>query len=489
MRMPATSQLLTVREMAEADRLAVDGGDSFVLMEAAGRAAARVIQRRFAPTRAVILCGPGNNGGDGFVVARYLAESGWPVRVGMLGDGGAGDAVRAAELWTGATTAAVPQLLQGAGLVVDALFGAGLNRDIRAGAAGLVQAMAGVRAPRVAIDVPSGVDGDTGQVRGIAAPATLTVGFFRSRPGHLLLPGRDLCGTVRIVDIGIPDRVLETIAPRQALNAPGVWQQHLPSPVFTDHKYRRGHALVVGGERMTGAARFATAAARRIGCGMVTLAVPGPAEAIYRATAPGALVRPIEGAGEVRFTAMLAGPGMGTGPGGRDAVVSLLARGAPAVLDADALTLFADAADDLAAAIRGPLVITPHEGEFARLFPELADPGSGKMRRARAAAERLGAVVVLKGADTVIAAPGGDLLVNSNAPAWLATGGTGDVLAGTITGLLAQGMPAAESAAAAVWLNGAAASAAGPGLLAGDLPDLLPAARVAALTRSGRDDG
>lgn len=489
MRMPATSQLLTVREMAEADRLAVDDGDTFPLMEAAGRAAARVIQRRFAPTTAVVLCGPGNNGGDGFVIARYLAESGWPVRVGTLGGGRAGDAVRAAELWTGVTTAAGPQLLSDAGLVVDALFGAGLNRDIGAGAAYLVQAMAGASAPRVAIDVPSGVDGDTGQVRGVAAPATLTVGFFRGRPGHFLLPGRDLCGTVRIVDIGIPGRVLETIAPRQARNLPGVWKQHLPSAALTDHKYRRGHALVVGGERMTGAARFATAAARRIGCGMVTLVVPGPAEAVYRATVPGALVRPLEGAGEVRFTAMLAGPGMGTGPEGRDAVVSLLARGAPAVLDADALTLFADAADDLAAAIRGPLVVTPHEGEFARLFPDLADHGSGKMHRARAAADRLGAVVVLKGADTVIAAPGGDLLINANAPAWLATGGTGDVLAGTITGLLAQGMPAAEAAAAAVWLNGAAALAAGPGLLAEDLPDLLPAARAAACPRSDRDGG
>ena len=475
MRFPAASLLLTVQEMATADRLAVQGGiGGFALMQAAGQACARIIQRRYAPVPALVLCGPGNNGGDGFIIASHLAAAGWNVRVATLGavEDLGGDAARAAALWDGETVRATPEQPGQARLVVDALFGAGLNRDLSGTASGIVEALARCGAHRVAIDVPSGLDGDTGEVRGTVAPADLTVSFFRAKPGHLLLPGRILCGVLRIVDIGIPATVLETIAPAQARNDPAIWAASLPAPTASDHKYRRGHALVLGGPAMTGAARFAAAAARRVGCGMLTLAVPEAAGALYRSTVPGALVRSLDHPPDRRLTAVLAGPGLGTDRQARAALDTLLAAGRPTVLDADALTMFTGASADLAERVRGPLVATPHEGEFVRLFPDLA--GRGKVDRAREGAARLGGVLVLKGADTVIADPGGAVVINDNAPPWLATGGSGDVLAGTVAGLLAQGVPPFEAAAASVWLNGRAAARAGRGMVAEDLPDILP---------------
>ncbi len=513
MRVPSRSALLTTAEMGEADRLAIAGGVPGIdLMEAAGRAAARAIQRRFPPVPVLVLCGPGNNGGDGFVVARLLRAAGWPVSVGTLGDPGRlrGDAALAATRWDGGTRPAAAAPIGAAGLVVDALFGAGLSRDLSGEALALVAALrgrAGAGRPGVvAIDTPSGVDGDTGLVRGAAAPADLTVAFFRAKPGHLLLPGRELCGETVVADIGIPDSALEAIAPAQGRNGPALWAEWLRPPGPGDHKYTRGHAAIAGGAAMTGAARLAAAAARRAGAGLATLAVPPAAAAIYRAAAPGAPVVECAGAAaframlaDRRLTAVLAGPGLGVEPRTRAIVEAALGAGRPAVLDADALTVFAGEAGALAALAgprRAPPVVTPHEGEFARLFPDLAAgaPGAsrlGKLDRARAAAARLGAVVLLKGADTVIAAPDGTALIDANAPPWLATGGTGDVLAGTVAGLLARGTPAFEAAAAAAWLCGTAARLAGPGLLAEDLPPLLPRAaeRAREAAAAGRAGG
>lgn len=499
MRVPSRSALATTAEMGEADRLAIAGGvPGIALMEAAGRAAARAVQRRFPPVPVLVLCGPGNNGGDGFVVARLLREAGWPVSVETLGDPARlrGDAALAAARWDSGTRPAAPASIDSAGIVVDALFGAGLSRDLSGEALALVAALrdrAGAGRPAVvAIDTPSGVDGDTGLVRGAAAPADLTVTFFRAKPGHLLLPGRELCGETVVADIGIPDSVLETVAPAQGRNDPALWAEWLRPPGPRDHKYSRGHATIAGGAAMTGAARLAAAAARRAGAGLATLAVPSAAATICRAAEPGALVVECEGAAafrallsDPRRTAALAGPGLGIEPRTRAIVEAALGAGRPAVLDADALTVFAGEAGALAALARAPLVVTPHEGEFARLFPDLAAgaPGAsrlGKLGRARAAAGRLGAVVLLKGADTVVAAPDGTALIDADAPPWLATGGTGDVLAGTVAGLLARGTPAFEAAAAAAWLCGTAARLSGPGLLAEDLPPLLPRAMARA---------
>lgn len=492
MDMPGTDALLSVAQMRRADELAIAGGvPGIELMETAGRGVARCIQRRYAAVPVVVLCGRGMNGGDGFVLARVLRNAGWTIRVGLLGDRDRlnGDAALAADRWRGPVEPASVGLLRGAGLVVDALFGAGLNRDLEGDGLAFVAAMRDGAAAGdfkvVAVDVPSGIDGDSGRVRGAAASADLTVTFFRPKPGHLLMPGRAHMGALRTLDIGIPDAVLVAIAPAQARNTPRSWGNCLASPGAGDHKYRRGHAVIAAGAVMTGAARLAAMAARRVGAGLLTITSPAEVADLYRAGAAGFLVADCQTPGDFeaaiadpRRNAILVGPGQGIGPNTRANAEAALGSGRAVVLDADALTMFKDQADELARLAIGPLVITPHDGEFGRLFPDLAP--FEKLERARIAAERLHGVVVLKGADTVIAAPDGRALINDNAPPWLATSGTGDVLAGTVVGLLAQGVPAFEAAAAAVWLNGAAANRVGAGLIAEDLLDHLAPAMVLA---------
>lgn len=477
-----TELLLTCAEMARADRFAIDRGIAgATLMAAAGAAVATAIRRRYRPRPVLVLAGPGNNGGDGWVVARDLLDHGWEVRVAALGDPVAlrGDAAWARGLWSGPVEAARPEALDGAALVVDALFGAGLARDLDGVAADTVAALAerlgAGTALSVAIDVPSGVDGDTGRVRGVAAPADLTVSFFRRKPGHLLLPGRSLCGTLRIADIGIPAAVLPEIEPATAVDTPAAWRHALVRRAAEDHKYRRGHVVVVGGA-MSGAARLALAAARRSGVGLATAAVPPGLAALYAGDAPGAIVREIDGArgladllADQRYSAVVVGPGLGAGPSAKALVAAALDAHRAVLLDADGITAWAGEADDLAARIAAPTVLTPHDGEFRRLFPDLDPVAIGKPAAARAAAARLGAVMLLKGGDTLVAAPDGRAVIAGNAPPTLATAGSGDVLSGLIGGLLARGMPAFEAAAAGAWIHGEAGRAAGPSVLAEDL--------------------
>jgi len=311
----------------------------------------------------------------------------------------------------------------------------------------------------------------------VAAAATVT--FFRKKPGHLLLPGRSYCGAVTVADIGIPDPVLGAIAPAATENVPAAWAAPWPWRRAPDHKYRFGHALVLGGGQATGAGRLAAMAALRAGAGLVTVAAPPEAIPLYAAEDASVMTEPLpSGASldgvlaDTRRNAVLFGPGAGVNADTAARVRTLVASGRAVVLDADALTAVADAPDSLAGAA-GPLVLTPHEGEFARLFPDLT---GNKLSRARAAAARTGAVVVLKGGDTVIAAPDGRASINATAPPELATAGAGDVLAGVVVAALAQGMPAFDAARAAVWLHGRAAAGAGPGLIASDLPARVPAA-------------
>ncbi len=481
--------LLSPTEMVEADRLTIASGvPGSALMERAGRAVADAVSRRWTLRPVTVLCGPGNNGGDGFVVARLLAERGWPVRVALLGERQAlrGDAASAAERWNGPVAPLGAAVSNGAGLIIDALFGAGLARPI-AGIAREVIAALDPAVPVVAIDVPSGVDGASGTVRGIAPRSALTVTFFRRKPGHLLLPGRELCGETVLAPIGIPDAVLDRVAPLVAANHPDWWSALLPWPGPESHKYARGHALIAGGAVMTGAARLAARAAARTGAGLVTVAAPAAAFPVYAAALTGIIVQPVSGIeafrdllADIRRNAVLLGPGAGVGPETRDKVLATLATGKRVVLDADALTAFAEQRQELFKAIGSDCVMTPHEGEFARLFggnSEPADAGPGsKLERARRAARESGAVVLLKGSDTVIAAPDGRAAINEGAPPELATAGSGDVLAGIVLGLLTQGMPAFAAAAAAAWLHAAAARRLGPGLIAEDLIGALPAA-------------
>lgn len=477
----AGDELLRIAEMYEADRLAAEGGcGEEALMEAAGRAVFDEITRRWAERPVTVLCGPGNNGGDGFVVARLLDAAGWPVTVGLLGppaalEGAAG--VNAAR-WRGETRALSAGLLDGAGLVVDALFGAGLARPLDGEPLAVVRELERLDAPCVSVDMPSGVHGDSGLVLGAAPHAEVTVTFFRRKPGHLLLPGRAHAGEVVVADIGIPDAVLSGIRPAVSVNRPGLWAGSFRWPRATGHKYTRGHALIAGGAAMTGAARLAARAARRVGAGLVTVAAGPECLHLYDADAPGLLTLPFATADEFaallddeRKNAVLVGPGNGVNRTTHDLVLATAARRRALVVDADALTVFEDEPRRLFDALDGvPAVLTPHGGEFSRLFRVPGD----RLTRTREAAGASGAVTVFKGADTVIAAPDGRAAINDNAPPDLATAGSGDVLAGLIVGLLAQGMEPFEAACAAVWLHGAAAGAFGPGLIAEDICDMLP---------------
>lgn len=476
--------------MARADALTIASGiPGTQLMEQAGRAVADVVARRDLSSRILILCGPGNNGGDGFVAARILAQRGYRVKVALLGPRAAlkGDAAWAAEGWKGPVEAAEAVDTSACDLIVDALFGAGLARDLDGTARQVVGRMAASGRPIVAVDLPSGLDGATGQIRGAAAQAVETVTFFRRKPGHLLMPGRLLCGRVRVADIGISDTVLGPIAPRTFANRPEIWSHHFPVPRPEGHKYGRGHGVVVSGGAWTaGAARLAARGTLRAGAGLVTVACPRDAREVHAASYAALMARPVDTADELRtmladsrFGAVLLGPGLGVGEATREKLAVAAAPHRALVVDADAITSFAGASATLAGLIgqAREAVLTPHDGEFARLFSGDADiiaPGASKLAHARAAAHHLGAVIVLKGPDTVVASPDGRAAIAENAPPYLATAGAGDVLAGFICGLLSQGMPAFEAAAAAVWLHGEAAREAGPGLIADDLPEALP---------------
>ncbi len=484
--MPVT-ELLTVEEMARADGAAIAGGvPGLDLMEAAGAAVAGEIRERWPERPVSVLCGPGNNGGDGFVAARLLGEAGWPVHVSLLGsaDELGGDAAINAGRWTGGVETLDGGLPGDCRLVVDALFGAGLARPLEGTALAAVETV-NERVETgeldcVAVDMPSGVHGDSGQVLGAAVKSRLTVTFFRPKPGHLLFPGRALTGDLVVADIGIPDQVLADIRPMTHANGPDLWLERYPWPKVEGNKYDRGHAVIAGGPEMTGAARLAAFAARRIGAGLVTIAVPELAFPVYAAGAPGVIVKPLapKKAGDAEFEAYLSdsrrvaclvGPGSGLDAVTRGRVLTALKSGQTTILDADALSVFEDDPEFLFPAISGPCLLTPHEGEFRRLFPGTGD----KLSRTREAAETSGAVVLLKGPDTVIAAPGGRAVVNADAPPELATAGSGDVLAGFVLGLIAQGMDVFDAACAAVWLHGRAAAAFGPGLIAEDLPDMV----------------
>ena len=441
------------------------GADSYAVMTRAASEVARLAATGLAPgARVLVLAGPGNNGGDGHVAARLLAERGLDVRVRRLGDPATPDARRAAAEWTGPVGAADPA---GFDLIIDALFGIGLTRPLAGEAAALVDAANACGAPILAVDIASGVDADTGAVPGPAIGATETLTFHAPKPGHLLLPGRLHTGRLTVADIGLP----ETLS-NLHLNAPGHWT--LPVPGIDTHKYARGAVLVWSGpELMTGASRLAATAALRMGAGAVTLAGPREALLVHAAHVTAVMLAEADAQG---FARLLAGGriraacvGPGAGPDARCVAGAALQSGVPVVLDADALTAFAGEVDHLARLVRRhprPVVLTPHEGEFVRLFPALE---GNRLVRARAAAALTGAVVVLKGADGVIAAPDGQAAVNANAPPWLATAGSGDVLAGFVTGLLAQGMDGFAAAAAACWVHGDLGGRLGAGLIAEDL--------------------
>jgi len=485
-------EVLTTAEMDRADRLTIAAGTpGFALMLSAGLAVAEAAADLVAEGPIIVVCGPGNNGGDGFVAAAELAAQGRDVSVILMCDREAlqGDAASAARGWKYPILPFNPQAIGKPALIIDALFGAGLSRPIQGEAYEMIAAINASGVSVLAVDLPSGVNGTTAAIMGIAVRATETVTFFRKKPAHLLLPGRVQCGRVRLADIGIDGRVLEEIRPQTFQNTPQVWRHSFPVPRIDGHKYARGHVLVVSGDvASTGAARLSARGALRAGAGLVTLASPRDALAVNASALTAIMVRTVDTAiefgeqlGDKRFNTCIIGPGAGVRDRTRDFVHTALAAQRHLVLDADALTSFASAPDRLFESIRAShdprVVLTPHEGEFPRLFSDMSNkhPGRSKLERVRAAAERSGAVVLLKGPDTTVAAPDGRATIAANAPPWLATAGSGDVLAGIIAGLLAQGAAAFEAASIGVWMHGEAAREAGPGLIAEDLPEVLPA--------------
>jgi hydroxyethylthiazole kinase-like uncharacterized protein yjeF len=485
-------EVLTNAEMQRADQLAIAAGTpGFKLMLSAGQAVAEAANALVEEGPILIVAGPGNNGGDGFVAAAELAVQGREVSVILMceRDQLQGDAASAARGWKHPVLPFNPQAIGRPALIIDALFGAGLSRPVDGEARAMIEAINATGAPVLAVDLPSGINGTSAAVLGVAVDATETVTFFRKKPAHLLLPGRMHCGRVRVADIGIESQVLDEIRPQIFENDPDFWGTAFPVPRVDGHKYARGHVLAVSGdEAATGAARLAARGALRAGAGLVTLASPRDALAINAAALTAVMVRPVDTAvefaellGDKRYNTCIIGPGTGIGDRTCDFVHTALTAQRYLVLDADALTSFAANPERLFGSIKSShdnaVVLTPHEGEFPRLFSDLSNkyPGRSKLERVRAAAERSGAVVLLKGPDTTIAAPDGRATIAANAPPWLATAGAGDVLAGIIAGLLAQGVPAFEAATIGVWMHGEAANEAGPGLIAEDLTETLPA--------------
>jgi ADP-dependent NAD(P)H-hydrate dehydratase / NAD(P)H-hydrate epimerase len=474
------NEILTVDEMYAADRYAAAHGvPSLTLMENAGRAVADEICKRWTRRPTVVLCGPGNNGGDGFVVARYLRERGWPVSVACFYTDKPypPDAFEMLRQW-GEITRRLD--IFDAELVVDALFGAGLSKPLTDVPRRAIEDLNKRHLPVVAIDVPSGLHGDLGKPLGdVCVKAALTVTFFRKKPAHVLMPGRGLCGEVVVADIGIPDAAAKGAALFE--NGPALWSYPWPRP--DAHKYARGHCVVVSGPaHATGAARLAARGALRVGAGLGSVSSRAEALAVNAAALTAIMVKPFSGADglaeilkDERLNSVVIGPGCGVGAGTREMVRAVLATKAAVVLDADALTSFQDNPDAMLSLLREPCVLTPHEGEFERIFAGLLAASKNRIEAARTAAARAKCTVLLKGPDTVIAAPDGRAIVNSNAPAALATAGSGDVLAGFIGGLMAQRIESQEAAAMAAWLHGEAASRFGPGLIAEDLPEQLPA--------------
>jgi ADP-dependent NAD(P)H-hydrate dehydratase / NAD(P)H-hydrate epimerase len=444
--------ILTAEEMRAAEAAAVAAGTSVqILMERAGVGAAEAIRRYAGPMPALVLCGPGNNGGDGYVIARALRERGVPVRVAAPAEPQSEAAQKAKRSWGGP----IEELgeTQPAPLLIDALFGTGLKRPLDGDAAQRLGNLASEAQVRVAVDLPSGAATDDGAILSPIPDYDLTITFATLKPSHLLQPVASRLGRIIVVDIGIEaESMLHEVAPPS-----------LPPPWPQDHKYSRGYVLVVGGE-MPGASALTAAAALRSGAGYVRLLaeqiVPGVPLAVVQGGAQSGLLE------DPRVGAVALGPGLGLGAAAEALLERALASEQPLVLDADALTLLARQPERAAGAI-----LTPHAGEFARMFGE----GAGsKVDRSRAAAGRAGCVIVYKGADTVIAAPDGRAASAPPASPWLASAGTGDVLTGIIAAMRAKGMDAFEAACAGVWIHGKAAEMAGPALIADDLIAQLP---------------
>lgn len=470
--------LISPTQMYQADKLAIESGiPGTQLMANAGAVVAKSIMQKWPRQNVLVVCGIGNNGGDGFVVATLLKQAGWPVQLAVFGDFAniRGDAAAAANGWLSEILSTENLVIPDQGIIVDAILGAGFNRPITTDLANLIDQINQSNANVCAIDVPTGLNGANGQCSPSTIQADLTVSFFRAKPGHYLMPGRSYCGELICENIGIEANVLNVIKPQVFKNHPVLWQDGIHWPQLDDHKYRRGHVLTISGAKLLGAARLSSMAAARIGAGLVTMAVPESVWSIQAASMTSIMVESFTtGLDDIlsdsRRNAIVIGPGLGLAEHHKDMVLQVLQTNRPCVLDADALSIFADQPEVLFNALHENCVLTPHAGEFLRLFKQSGD----RLSQLSQAIAQTGAVILLKGADTVIGSTSGEFVINYNAPAYLATAGSGDVLSGAIAGLMATGMKPFMAACAGVWLHGQAANQLGFGLLAEDLPHVLP---------------
>lgn len=475
-----TLAILTCAEVRAAEQRAVEAGISlWALMQKAGQACADVLHAEFPEGRVVVLAGPGNNGGDAFVAAQRLRDLGRNVWLYDLAPNRerTPEGVNALNALTGARQPLEDMRLTADDIVLDGLFGAGLSRPLEGEAAFAVQQVNASGAKVVAIDIPSGVNGDTGAIPGPAIRADVTVTFCAKKPAHVLQPSASLCGDVIPAEIGF-GRFIDA-AHTLHENAPALWSNALRWPQATSHKHQRGRlAVVSGGLANTGAARLAARSGLRIGAGLVTLLCPPSALIVVASSVTAVMTSSFASADDLvaqteRSSAVVIGPAAGITDATRANVEALARAGRSLVLDADALTVFAGQSDHLKSILPVASILTPHTGEFERLFPGLLASSANKIEAVRAAASRVGATVLLKGADTIIAASDGRATVNTHATPFLATAGSGDVLAGMIGGLLAQGLAPFDAACAAAWLQGDAGLRVGPGLTAEDLDDAL----------------
>jgi len=482
--------LLNNEAMEQLDRDTISCGTLGIqLMEQAGSSAVEQICHHYSPIPTLVLCGPGNNGGDGFVIARLLAQQGFNVQVAQALPKGhyQNDAAIMEQKYIGEAIALEEcckviddQQYQ---LVIDALFGTGLNRPIEGIYHTVLQKVSTLKAPIVAIDIPSGINGNTGQVQGIAAPAMLTVTFAFKKLGHTLIPGRDYCGKIIVTDIGHPPNLLQDIRSDYIENHPELWQKYLPSPSNQSHKYNRGYTLIYGGPiACTGASRMASYAALRAGAGICSIACTPAALPIYAASVTAIMTKSYSSDAELnkmldsnKLNALLIGPGAGVNDTTRRHTLMMLNTQLPCVLDADALTCFSDNPQILFNAIKqrnAATILTPHSGEFDRIFG-ITTPEK-RIESVMKAAMNSGAIIILKGADSIIGTPDGNVTINTHASFHLATAGAGDVLAGIIAGLLATNMPPYKAVQAAIWIHGECGIRCGKGLIAEDLIDVLP---------------
>lgn len=477
--------ILTTEQMAKADQMCISelvkiGRSGADLMEEAGLSVVREIERVGRGRKILVLCGPGNNGGDGFVIARHLSRSGWQVQLALLGKVNdlREDAAKMAERWEGEIENIYQTCTEGLDVIVDAIFGTGLSREVAADLKEFFENINKSDAVKIAVDIPSGIDGNTGKILGSAIRADHTITFCRLKPAHVLYPSREICGEVTIADIGIADHIVQKSNPDIFVNCPSLWQNKLPKFSGNFHKYDKGHAVIVGGDKIhTGAGRLAAMAAIRVGAGLVSISSPDDALDINAAHLTSIMIRKrteiISDLENEKLNCWCIGPASGVNDETKADVIGILEAGRNAVLDADALSVFKDNPELLYKKLskNGRAVLTPHAGEFARIFPGVKK--LDKLSAAKKAARLTNSVILYKGADTVIAEPGGRAVISKNAPPFLATAGSGDVLAGLICGLIAQKMNVFDAACAGQWIHSECANEFGEGLISEDLLSII----------------